>query len=89
MREVVYHRHAVRYLRRMPPKRKEQVKSALAEIADLESPASHPNVSRMVGEWAGCFRVRVGDYRAIFRVHREGSRMEVLLVGPRGDVYRR
>jgi|GEM_PF-6702113 len=37
MREVVYHRIAVRLMRRMPAARKEQVKQALTEIAALEN----------------------------------------------------
>ena len=89
MREILYHRHAVRYLRRMPTDRKEQIKTALAEVASLADPLSHPNVLAMTGEWKGCLRIRVGTYRVIFRCG-EGdgvSTMEVLQVGPRGDVY--
>jgi len=89
MREILYHRNAVRYLRRMPEDRKIQVKATLAEVAALADPLSHPNVLVMTGEWKGCVRIRIGTYRAIFRcVEREGvSSMEVLQVGPRGDVY--
>ncbi len=54
MREILYHRHAVRYLKRMPEDRKDQVK------------------------------LRVGGYRLIFRV---AENIEVLHVGPRGDIY--
>ncbi len=89
MREILYHRHALRYLRRMPEDRKAQVKSALTEVAALPEPLAHPNVQAMTGEWSGCLRLRVGGYRAIFRcVTREGMpSLEVLQIGPRGDVY--
>ena len=30
MREILYHRHAVRHLKRMPEDRKEQIKAAIA-----------------------------------------------------------
>ncbi len=40
MREIVYHRHAVSYLKRMPVDRKEQVKAALNEIAVLADPST-------------------------------------------------
>jgi len=89
MKEVLYHRHAVRYMRQMPADRKEQVKSAIAELAALDDPLAHPNVKCMRGDWSGCLRLRIGSYRAIFHLVKTGSseRLEVLLVGPRGNVY--
>ena len=50
IREVVYHRHAVRYLRKMPLDRKDQVKQAFSEVAKLVDPLEHPNVRMMTGE---------------------------------------
>ncbi|MDA0765462.1 MAG: type II toxin-antitoxin system RelE/ParE family toxin [Verrucomicrobia bacterium] len=89
MRPVFYHRHAVRYLRRMPADRKAQVKAAVGGIAALEDPLSHANVKALGGEWSGCLRLRVGRYRAIFHLLMdEGDEcLEVLQIGPRGDVY--
>jgi len=57
MREVVYHCHAVRYMKRMPADRKEQVKAAVLEVAGLPDVGSHPNAKAMRGEWDGCFRL--------------------------------
>ena len=84
MREVVYHRRAVRYLRRMPVDRKEQVKAAITDLAELDEPATHPNVKAMSGDWSGCLRLRVGRYRAIFHLvaREEEDLLEVLQVGP-------
>ncbi len=89
MREVLYHRHAARYLKRMPADRKEQVKAAVAEVAALPEVPAHPNVRPMKGDWEGCFRLRVGRYRAIFKLTaaETAELLEVLIVGPRGDVY--
>jgi mRNA interferase RelE/StbE len=84
MREILYHRHAVRYLKKMPDDRKEQVKSAIAEVAELSDMHAHPSVKAMRGEWEGCLRLRVGGYRVIFRV---AESIEILHVGPRGDIY--
>jgi phage-related protein len=47
MRAVLYHRHAVRYLRRMPADRKAQVKAAVDEVAALDDPLSHANVKAL------------------------------------------
>ena len=89
MRPVVYHRNAVRYMRRMPADRTAQVKAAVDEVATLPDPLSHANVKALGGEWSGCLRLRVGRYRAIFQIvtDDEDERLEVLQVGPRGDVY--
>jgi len=43
------------------------------------------DVEPMQGEWRGCHRLRVGDYRVIFRYIDDG--LEILTVGHRSDVY--
>jgi hypothetical protein len=40
----------------------------------------------MHGEWQGCYRLRVGEYRVIFRYIEDG--LEILTVGHRSDVYK-
>lgn len=40
----------------------------------------------MRGEWQGCYRLRVGEYRVIFRYIDDG--LEILTLGHRSDVYR-
>lgn len=89
MRPVFYHKNAVRYLKRMPVDRKEQIKEAVNSVADCDDIASLPNIRPMRGEWEGCFRLRVGSYRVIFLLSTvEGAEaIDVLLVGPRGDIY--
>ncbi len=89
MRPVFYHKNAVRYLKRMPEDRKEQVKEAVNSVADCDDIPSQPNIRPMKGEWDGCFRLRVGSYRVIFllSVVEGAEAIDVLLVGPRGDIY--
>jgi len=43
------------------------------------------DVEPMQGEWQGCYRLRVGDYRIIFKYIEDG--LEILTVGHRSDVY--
>ena len=38
------------------------------------------------GEWKGCYRLRVGDYRVIYRLIDDG--FEVIAVGHRSEIYR-
>ena len=43
------------------------------------------DVEPMHGEWQGCFRLRIGDYRVIFRRLPDG--LEILTIGHRSGVY--
>ena len=56
----------------------------------LEAIARHGSTSAgdvepMHGDWQGCYRLRVGEYRVIFRRIVDG--LEILTVGHRSDVY--
>ena len=41
------------------------------------------------GQWRGFRRIRVGDYRIVYRVNVEQSQIEVLHVRHRREAYRR
>lgn len=41
----------------------------------------------MKGQWKGCFRYRVGDYRVIYQLERDERLIIVVAVGHRRDVY--
>ena len=43
------------------------------------------DVEPMHGEWQGSFRLRIGDFRAIFRPVADG--LEILTIGHRSSVY--
>jgi len=90
MRPLGFHRDARNYLRRMPERRREQMLTTLREVADLEDPLAHPDVKNMSGNPAGRMRLRVGVYRAIFRLRQNNEGLEVLFVltvNTRGDAY--
>jgi mRNA interferase RelE/StbE len=88
-REILYHRAAARALRRIPEDRKDQIKAAIAGLADQTDVLRHPSVKIMQGNWVNCMRLRVGSYRVIFRItgHPPTEQLEVLEAGPRGDIY--
>ena len=64
MTQVIVHRHAVKYLNRLPQENKNRIKEILGELED--NPLGQSNVKHMVGEWAGYHRIRVGKFRIIF-----------------------
>lgn len=43
------------------------------------------DVAPLHGEWQGCYRMRVGDYRVIYRPIENG--LQIIAVGHRSDVY--
>ena len=84
--ELVIEKGAAKALIRMPPK------VATAILAVLRSVASDPfapqrNVKRLKGN-KDHFRLRHGDWRALYRLDREAQRMIVEAVLPRGSAYR-
>jgi mRNA interferase RelE/StbE len=95
-RRIVIHKSAVKYLEKMPADRKAQVFDALREIAAMTDPSANANVRKLAGAWEGAWRLRIGSYRVIFKFNLPGSKittpppdvLEVLQVGPRGDIYK-
>lgn len=78
---------AVRALRKMDKQAARRIRDELAEIAKLEDPRSRGKA--LVGNLAGLWRYRVGDYRIICDI--EDGRLVILVVdvAHRREVYRR
>ena len=57
---------------------------AIARFGETGSGAFAP----LHGEWQGCYRLRVGDYRVIYEVFAESGVVEIQRVRHRKDVYR-
>jgi mRNA interferase RelE/StbE len=84
--KLVLTRAAQRGLGRMSPEMRMALVERLEAIAGQPF-ASHRNVERIKGE-RDAFRLRQGDWRAKYRIDCEAGEMRVLVVGPRGTVYR-
>jgi mRNA interferase RelE/StbE len=83
--QLVYEKAAVKRLERMQPKLAAAFRTELARIA--ASPfATHANVAALVGTKDG-FRLRHGDWRALYRIDRQAQTMFVEAVLPRGGAY--
>lgn len=86
MAEVIVHKRVARYLKRLPAPEKARLKRALEEIG--REPVQGSQVRRMVGEWEGYYRVRVGSYRIIYWYEPTEERVYADYIGQRGDVYK-
>ncbi|MGQ0674956.1 MAG: type II toxin-antitoxin system RelE family toxin [Rhodospirillales bacterium] len=83
--KLEFERAAVHGLADMPPGHRRRLLVRLEQIA-RDPFAHHANVKALKGSSAG-FRVRQGDWRAVYRVDRTNRTVFVEAVGPRGNVY--
>jgi mRNA interferase RelE/StbE len=86
MSRVIVHRHAVKYLNRLPKETKQRIREILKELQD--DPLGPSHVKHMVGEWAGYHRIRAGILRVIFWYDHTEDIVYVDHIGPRGDIYK-
>ena len=86
MSTVIVHRHAAKYLRRLPKKTQKRIKDILKQFEN--DALEHPDVKHMVGDWAGYHRIRVGNLRVIFWFDEKEDVVYMDHIGPRGDVYK-
>lgn len=81
-------RHVANYLRRLPRETQQTIAEALDDIC--RSPFSHPNptvIRPLKGPHRGRWRYRVGNLRIIYTVNIEEKSIEIVAIGPRGDIY--
>jgi mRNA interferase RelE/StbE len=75
---------------------------ALASLKHLDKPVTQRILSKLewltanaavivhtplTGDWSGFYRLRVGDYRVIYRLDLENHLIVVEIIGHRRDVY--
>ncbi|HTQ39691.1 MAG TPA: type II toxin-antitoxin system RelE/ParE family toxin [Pirellulales bacterium] len=57
-------------------------------FAQLErDPRRHNNIKRLTGKFAGYLRYRIGDWRVIYRIDDSTTRVFVLSIAHRREVY--
>jgi mRNA interferase RelE/StbE len=53
-----------------------------------ETPHAHPNIKRLSGSLAGCYRYRLGNWRVVYQIDEEQHQVTVLLIAHRRETYR-
>jgi len=83
---VTYAAELTKILARLP---RNLVKRIIERIEDVAAGPyqGHPNVTKLKGR-DGC-RLRVGDWRVIYDLDDDNQVMIVLVIGPRGQVYKK
>ncbi|MBI2852157.1 MAG: type II toxin-antitoxin system RelE/ParE family toxin [Chloroflexi bacterium] len=74
---------AHRQLRRLPAQTQERVNKTIARLAENPRPPGARKLTAREG-----YRVRVGDYRVLYKIDDEVKMVIIFRVMPRGDVYR-
>ena len=80
---VIILRPARRYLEKLP---KDELKRVFKALEELEQDPFQVSIKPLQGrpEWS----LRVGDKRILMRVDQQNKVIVVLLIRPRGDVYK-
>lgn len=86
MSNVVIYQRAAKYVRKLPNPQKSRVKKLLGQLQN--DPLNHPQASQMAGDWAGYYRIRLGNLRIIFLYETETDTVYVNYIGARGDIYK-
>jgi len=84
MGAVTYTKKAIKGLRRMPRHHADNFRTALERIATGDSQGL--DIKALQGREG--YRLRSGDYRAIYEIDGEQINVLVLDAGPRGDIYK-
>lgn len=84
MYEVIYRKSAAKSLIKLPSKISAQFVQAFEMLA-IDNGAEL-DIKKLTGREG--FRLRIGDYRAIYRKLNDVMIIDVVKVGSRGDVYK-
>ena len=84
MHSIEYTKKALKVLAKMPPDLRALVERKIEEVA-ADPHALHNHVKRLQGRLE--FRLRVHDWRGIYRVLDDRVVMLVVKIGTRGQVY--
>ena len=84
MAELQYSKQATKYLRRMPYSHARKMRQALRNIAAGRTKGL--NIKLMSEQKV--YRLRQGNYRAMYAFRDEGRTIMVAKVGTRGDFYK-
>ncbi len=82
--EIRYTKQASKYLLKMQPKKAEALRKKIKRIA--RGDASGLNIKFFANE--GVYRLRMGQFRAIYEIQDEKLILIVIKIGARGDIYK-
>jgi mRNA interferase RelE/StbE len=82
---IAYTKQAAKSLQRMPRNMAQLIREKL-EIIAVDPYADHPNANKLQGREG--YRLRVGDWRVIYKIQNEQLIIVVLKIASRGEIYK-
>lgn len=82
--QILWKKSAVKELQKLPPDIARSIFSIISGLSD--EPRPH-NTKKLIS-LDNHYRMRVGDYRVVYRVEDEILVIEIIRIGHRKDVYR-
>lgn len=83
--EILIKASAEKEIRRLSSAMRERITSAILALCDEPRP---PGVRKLKGRGEEGWRIRVGDYRLLYRIDDELHQVTIYRVGHRREVYR-
>lgn len=83
--KVDFTKHATRELLKLPSNIRETIIKKLKLLAD-DPYATNNNIKKFQGI-ENCYRIRIGDYRVIYRIANLNVVIEVIKIGHRQEIY--
>jgi mRNA-degrading endonuclease RelE of RelBE toxin-antitoxin system len=83
---LIFSRIADSYLERQPARNRSRIIQRLILLAN--NPYSRELDIRLLEGEDGKYALRVGFYRIIYSIDRISKSINILMIGPRGDVYK-
>lgn len=77
---IFYEKRAEKYLHKLTDEMQIRLENAINAIPDGDI--------KLLKGYSNMYRLRVGDIRVIFR-REDGDTIYILLIGPRGDIYKK
>ena len=87
MYTIEYKKAALKILAKMPGHTVDLIRRKIRQLAKNPH-APNNNVIKMVVQGDNIYRLRVGDWRVIYKIDNGVLKILVLTIGPRGDVYK-
>ena len=78
-----------KYLNKLDVRIALRIIEGLRELQGLDNPLLHKDVRKLTGRLKNRHRLRIGEYRVIFRIKRQERLIEVLDIVHREEAYRR
>ena len=64
-----------------------RIRARIRELEALQNPLGHKDVRGLEGKLQGYHRLRVGEYRLIFRLDVQNKMIRINAIAPRGQAY--